>query len=118
MEAGLAGITPLGRVAEPVDVARVVCFLASNDSYWVNGEVRNQSLRNLNMTDCALDPWHQRWCANVKVHTALHKVGKRWKQSHSTTSLLPIFIFSQYFLLALHYLLLSFLEDYAEHLRD
>lgn len=38
MESGLAGITPLGRVAEPVDIARVVCFLASNDSYWVNGE--------------------------------------------------------------------------------
>jgi len=38
MEAGLATITPLGRVAEPVDVARVVCFLASKDSYWVNGE--------------------------------------------------------------------------------
>lgn len=37
MEAGLATITPLGRVAEPVDVARVVCFLASKDSYWVNG---------------------------------------------------------------------------------
>ena len=38
MEAGLASITPLGRVGEPVDIARVVCFLASNDSYWVNGE--------------------------------------------------------------------------------
>lgn len=38
MEQGLATITPLGRVAEPVDIARVVCFLASNDSYWVNGE--------------------------------------------------------------------------------
>ncbi len=34
MERGLAAITPLGRVAEPVDIARVVCFLASNDSYW------------------------------------------------------------------------------------
>lgn len=38
MEAGLATITPLGRVAQPIDVARVVCFLASTDSYWVNGE--------------------------------------------------------------------------------
>jgi 3-oxoacyl-[acyl-carrier protein] reductase len=37
MEDGLAAITPLGRVAEPVDVARVVCFLASEDSFWVNG---------------------------------------------------------------------------------
>jgi tetrahydroxynaphthalene reductase len=38
MEAGLATITPLGRVAQPIDIARVVCFLASPDSYWVNGE--------------------------------------------------------------------------------
>ena len=38
MEKALASITPLGRVADPLDIARVVCFLASNDSFWVNGE--------------------------------------------------------------------------------
>lgn len=38
MEDSLAHITPLGRVADPIDIARVVCFLASDDSFWVNGE--------------------------------------------------------------------------------
>jgi len=38
MEKALASITPLGRVADPIDIARVVCFLASADSFWVNGE--------------------------------------------------------------------------------
>jgi NAD(P)-dependent dehydrogenase (short-subunit alcohol dehydrogenase family) len=28
---------PLGRIALPVDVARVVAFLASDDGGWVNG---------------------------------------------------------------------------------
>jgi 3-oxoacyl-[acyl-carrier protein] reductase len=38
MENALAGITPLGRVADPTDIARVVCFLASEDGGWVNGK--------------------------------------------------------------------------------
>jgi 3-oxoacyl-[acyl-carrier protein] reductase len=30
--------TPLGRVGRPDDIAKVAVFLASEDSYWVNGE--------------------------------------------------------------------------------
>lgn len=35
----MASHCPLGRVAEPEDVARVVGFLASEDGGWVNGQV-------------------------------------------------------------------------------
>ncbi|HEX9514114.1 MAG TPA: glucose 1-dehydrogenase [Puia sp.] len=31
--------TPLGRVGKPSDIAKVALFLASDDSYWVNGEL-------------------------------------------------------------------------------
>ncbi|KAI1645495.1 NAD(P)-binding protein [Daldinia loculata] len=31
--------SPLGRVGLPIDIARVVCFLASQDGEWVNGKV-------------------------------------------------------------------------------
>jgi len=31
--------SPLSRVGQPIDVARVVCFLASQDGEWVNGKV-------------------------------------------------------------------------------
>ncbi|XZF16331.1 glucose 1-dehydrogenase [Chitinophagaceae bacterium MMS25-I14] len=31
--------TPLGRVGQPSDIAKVALFLASEDSYWVNGEL-------------------------------------------------------------------------------
>ncbi|KXJ95678.1 hypothetical protein Micbo1qcDRAFT_187563 [Microdochium bolleyi] len=31
--------SPLGRVGLPIDVARVVCFLASQDGGWINGKV-------------------------------------------------------------------------------
>jgi tetrahydroxynaphthalene reductase len=34
-----AGWSPLHRVGLPIDIARVVCFLASNDGGWVNGKV-------------------------------------------------------------------------------
>ncbi|MFB9109444.1 SDR family NAD(P)-dependent oxidoreductase [Flavobacterium gyeonganense] len=30
--------TPLGRSGKPEDIAKVVAFLASDDSYWINGE--------------------------------------------------------------------------------
>jgi 3-oxoacyl-[acyl-carrier protein] reductase len=33
----LAG-TPLGRIGQPDDIAKIVVFLASDDSYWVNGQ--------------------------------------------------------------------------------
>jgi 3-oxoacyl-[acyl-carrier protein] reductase len=35
----LIASTPLGRLGTPVDIARVVVFLASDDSAWVTGEV-------------------------------------------------------------------------------
>lgn len=31
--------SPLARVGQPIDIARVVCFLASQDGEWVNGKV-------------------------------------------------------------------------------
>jgi 3-oxoacyl-[acyl-carrier protein] reductase len=34
----VAGLSPLGRVAEPSDVADIVGFLASDDSRWVTGQ--------------------------------------------------------------------------------
>ena len=38
IEGKMAGACPLGRCAEPVDVARVVAFLMGEDGGWVNGE--------------------------------------------------------------------------------
>ncbi|KAK5993543.1 Hydroxynaphthalene reductase-like protein Arp2 [Cladobotryum mycophilum] len=35
---GLASICPLGRFGLPVDIAKTVAFLASDDSEWVNGQ--------------------------------------------------------------------------------
>lgn len=31
--------SPLARVGQPIDVARVLCFLASEDGSWINGKV-------------------------------------------------------------------------------
>jgi NAD(P)-dependent dehydrogenase (short-subunit alcohol dehydrogenase family) len=31
--------TPLGRIGTPLDIARVVVFLASEDSGWLTGEI-------------------------------------------------------------------------------
>ncbi|MAY74246.1 MAG: oxidoreductase [Phycisphaerae bacterium] len=38
-ERQLVAMTPLGRVGTPEDIARVVVFLASDDSRWVTGEL-------------------------------------------------------------------------------
>jgi 3-oxoacyl-[acyl-carrier protein] reductase len=35
----LVAMTPLGRMGAPDDIARVVAFLASDDSGWLTGEV-------------------------------------------------------------------------------
>lgn len=31
--------SPLARVGQPIDIARVVCFLASQDGEWINGKI-------------------------------------------------------------------------------
>lgn len=33
-----AAQTPLGRIGQPADIARIATFLASEDSFWVNGQ--------------------------------------------------------------------------------
>jgi 3-oxoacyl-[acyl-carrier protein] reductase len=38
IEAGIAKMVPLGRVAIPADIARVIMFLSHPDSEWINGE--------------------------------------------------------------------------------
>lgn len=38
IEAGIAGQCPLGRVAVPRDISRVVAFLAHEESEWINGK--------------------------------------------------------------------------------
>jgi len=37
-EANARAKTPLGRIGKPEDIASIVTFLASEDSYWLNGE--------------------------------------------------------------------------------
>jgi len=37
-EKQIAAQTPLGRIGQPQDIASVAAFLASDDSYWVNGQ--------------------------------------------------------------------------------
>ena len=39
MEKQLVAMTPLGRMGTPADIARVVAFLASDESSWLTGEV-------------------------------------------------------------------------------
>lgn len=39
IERTLIGMTPLGRIGTPLDIARVVVFLASDDSAWLTGEI-------------------------------------------------------------------------------
>ena len=43
MEKGMVSQTPLGRVGQPDDIAKVAVFLASDASAWVTGEVLNVS---------------------------------------------------------------------------
>ncbi len=39
IEKSLVSMTPLGRIGTPQDIARVVVFLASDDSRWLTGEI-------------------------------------------------------------------------------
>lgn len=34
-----AKLTPLGRIGQPEDIGRIATFLASDDSYWINGQI-------------------------------------------------------------------------------
>ncbi len=39
IERQLVAQTPLGRIGTPLDIARVVAFLAGDDSSWLTGEI-------------------------------------------------------------------------------
>ena len=39
IEKRLVSMTPLGRIGTPIDIAKVVVFLASDDSSWLTGEI-------------------------------------------------------------------------------
>jgi 3-oxoacyl-[acyl-carrier protein] reductase len=41
--ATLEGLTPLGRVGQPADIARAVLFLASEDADWITGQILDSS---------------------------------------------------------------------------
>lgn len=47
IDQGLANLCPLKRVAVPQDIARVVAFLASRDSEWINGKFMFRLSRGL-----------------------------------------------------------------------
>ncbi len=38
IEKQMVAITPLGRIGQPEDIAKVTVFLASDDASWVTGE--------------------------------------------------------------------------------
>ena len=40
-EEAVLKITPLGRIGQPQDIAKVAAFLASDDAYWVTGQLLN-----------------------------------------------------------------------------
>lgn len=40
---GYVAMAPLGRIGQPVDIAPIVSFLASDDASWITGEVHNVS---------------------------------------------------------------------------
>ncbi len=42
-EQEVAKNTPLGRIGQPEDIGKVAAFLASDESYWVNGQLLNVS---------------------------------------------------------------------------
>jgi 3-oxoacyl-[acyl-carrier protein] reductase len=43
METKLVADTPLARLGQPADIAKVVAFYASDDSYWITGEITKVS---------------------------------------------------------------------------
>lgn len=71
IEGMMADHCPLGRCAEPEDVARVVAFLASEDGGWVNGEsiLADYATENLLLTILVLfrpSHYHLRWIVTVR----------------------------------------------------
>lgn len=45
IEAGIASLIPLGRVAVPADIAKVVMFLCHEDSEWITGMSQKSNSR-------------------------------------------------------------------------
>ena len=43
VRAAVTSLTPLGRVGQPDDVARVILFLASDEAAWVTGQIVDAS---------------------------------------------------------------------------
>lgn len=43
LETQMVAGTPLGRIGQPDDIAKVAVFLASDDAEWINGEKINVS---------------------------------------------------------------------------
>ncbi len=41
--AALEGITPLGRIGQPADIARAIVYLASDDAEWITGQILDSS---------------------------------------------------------------------------
>ena len=74
IEAGIAGMCPLGRVGLTQDIARVVAFLASKDSEWINGmpcfylHMCSQILMTVfqpKLSNSVVAAWHRRGSVEV-----------------------------------------------------
>jgi len=76
IEAGLASICPLKRVAVPQDIGRVVAFLASEEGEWINGLSTRRGLETM-LTRCRPNNQAQRWfrCIEEKLRRGLQNTG-------------------------------------------
>ena len=43
MQATIRGMTPMGRIGEPSDIAKAVLLLASDDAGWITGQIVDAS---------------------------------------------------------------------------
>jgi 3-oxoacyl-[acyl-carrier protein] reductase len=41
--ATLEGMTPLGRIGQPADIAKAILYLASDDAEWITGQILDSS---------------------------------------------------------------------------
>lgn len=77
IENEMANHCPLGRCALPVDVARVVAFLASEDGGWVNGESLFLYFRFSSCTDEIRSNHHHFWwlgSVNVSISAQMGRI--------------------------------------------